>query len=223
MFAGHYSSAFAAKAATPRVPLWILLVAAQFVDILWGPSVLVGLEHARLVPGLPSNPLDLYDMPYTHSLPATFVWSALAFVAARKVFGLETAGAFAVSATVASHWFLDLLVHRPDLQVSFGPRKVGLGLWDYPVLAYLLEVVVIAVSVWLCIRSCDVAGRRLRPWLAFAAGLVALQTAVSFGPLPTSLSGMVVPAFALYLVIPWIGARVERSGLEVRACAARMG
>ncbi len=34
MFAGHYTSAFVAKAASPRTPLWILLLAAQFVDVL---------------------------------------------------------------------------------------------------------------------------------------------------------------------------------------------
>lgn len=215
MFVGHYSSAFAAKAAAPRVPLWLLLLAAQFVDILWGPSVLIGFEHARLVPGLPSNPLDLYDMPYTHSLLATLLWSTVAFIAARKVFRLDTVGALTVGATVASHWFLDLLVHRPDLPVAFGPTKLGLGLWDYPFSAYLLEVVFIVVSVWLCLRSCAVTGPRRQPWLAFAAGLLVLQTAVSFGPLPTSLSGMIVPTFVLYWAIPWAGARVERAAARL--------
>jgi hypothetical protein len=64
MFAGHYRSAFAAKAVAPRVPLWALLLAAQFVDILWVSFVLSGLEHARLSPGLASNPLDLYDISW---------------------------------------------------------------------------------------------------------------------------------------------------------------
>src|SRR5438128_12162196 len=71
LFVGHYSPAFVAKAAAPRVPLWTLLLAAQFVDILWSLCVFAGIEHVRLVPGLPSNPLDLYHMPYTHSLLAT--------------------------------------------------------------------------------------------------------------------------------------------------------
>jgi hypothetical protein len=211
MFAGHYSSALVAKAAAPRVPLWTLLIAAQFVDILWVIFVFSGLEHARLVPGLPSSPLDLYYMPYTHSLLATCFWSAIAFVVAQNGLRLGNGAALVVAATVASHWFLDLLVHRPDLPIAFGARKLGLGIWDYPVPAYLLEVLCIVVSMWLCVRSCGVTGRRLRPWLGFAGGLVLLQTATAFGPLPTSLTGMLVSALALYLLIPWVGARVERA------------
>jgi len=152
MFAGHYSAAFATKSAVPRVPLWTVLLAAQLVYILWVLFVLGGLEHARLVPELPSNPLDLYDMPYTHSLVATLVWSVVAFVAARRALGLERSGVLAVAAAVASHWLLDLLVHRPDLPIGFGV-KAGLAMWNHPVPEYLLEVGLIVVSAGLAIRS----------------------------------------------------------------------
>ena len=54
-------------------------VAVQAVDVLWAVFILGGVEHARIVPGFTeSNALDLYDMPYTHSLIATFVWALLA-------------------------------------------------------------------------------------------------------------------------------------------------
>jgi hypothetical protein len=192
------------------VPLWLLLLAAQFVDILWGMFVLSGVEHARLVATLPSNPLELSDMPYTHSLLATGFWSGVAFLGARLALGLDPGAAVAVSLVVASHWFLDLLVHRPDLPLSFSGMKVGLGIWDYPVLAYLLEVLFIAASAWLCIRSRGATDRSRRSWLGFTVGLILLQTATSFGPLPTSLVGMVVAALALYVLVPWVGARVER-------------
>lgn len=194
----------------PRVPLWLLLLAAQFVDILWGTFVLSGVEHARLVATLPSNPLDLYDMPYTHSLLATAFWAGFAFLGARRGLGLDAGAAGAVSLVVASHWFLDLLVHRPDLPVSFSGTKVGLGIWNHPVLAYLLEVVLIAAGAWLCIRSRGAPDRSRRSWVNFTVGLVLLQTATSFGPLPTSLVGMIVAALTLYALVPWLGARIER-------------
>jgi hypothetical protein len=114
LFVGHYSAAFAAKAAVPRVRLWIFLLAAQFVDILWVTFVVAGVEHVRMVATLPSNPLDLYHMPYSHSLLATVFWSGFAFAGARFVLGLDRVAAGAVSLVVASHWFLDLLVHRRD-------------------------------------------------------------------------------------------------------------
>jgi hypothetical protein len=42
MFPGHYGPAFAAKRIDPTIPLWILFVAVQFLDIVWAPLVLLG-------------------------------------------------------------------------------------------------------------------------------------------------------------------------------------
>src|SRR5215470_19351713 len=71
MFAGHYGVSFLVKTAEPKLPLWLLFLAAQFVDVLWAPFVLVGIEHYRVVPGITASlPLDLYYMPYSHSLVA---------------------------------------------------------------------------------------------------------------------------------------------------------
>lgn len=70
MFIGHFSAAFVAAAASRRAPsLTALFVGAQLVD--WGffTFSLIGLEKMRIVPGITAmNPLDLYFMPYTHSL-----------------------------------------------------------------------------------------------------------------------------------------------------------
>jgi hypothetical protein len=76
MFVGHYGVSFAAKRAEPTIPLWVLFLAVQLLDILWAPFVLVGIEKARIVPGFTaSNPFDLYYMPYTHSLVGALLWS----------------------------------------------------------------------------------------------------------------------------------------------------
>ena len=81
MFVGHYSASFVGKAVEPRIPLWVLFLAVQFLDVLWGIFVLLGIEKVRIVPGITaSSPLDLYYMPYTHSLVGALGWSALAFV-----------------------------------------------------------------------------------------------------------------------------------------------
>jgi hypothetical protein len=217
LFVGHYSSAFVAKAAAPRAPLWSLLLAAQFVDILWSLCVFAGIEHVRLVPGLPSNPLDLYDMPYTHSLLATAVWSGVGFVAARQLLRLSNRDAGIAAGVVASHWFLDLLVHRPDLPLLSGPPKLGLGIWNYPIPAYFLEVIFIGASVWLFIRTCGLGGAKARAWLGFAAALVLLQTSASFGPIPGSVGGMVSSGLVLYLVIAAVGAGVEHVAAKATA------
>jgi hypothetical protein len=187
-----------------------LLLAAQFVDILWSLCVFAGIEHVRFVPGRPSNPLDLYHMPYTHSLLATAIWSGVGFLAAQQLLGLRNRDAGIVAAAVASHWFLDLLVHRPDLPIVSGPPKFGLGIWNYPIPAYLLEVILIAASAWLCIRTCELAGTKLRAWLGFAVALILLQTAASFGPVPSSVSGMASSGLVLYFFVASVGAWLER-------------
>lgn len=210
MFVGHYSTAFAAKAVAPRTPLWVLLLAAQFVDVLWDVFVLLGIEHVRLDPALPSNPLDLYHVPYTHSLVATVAWSVVGFAIASRGLGLGRREALAAALVVSSHWFLDLLVHRPDLPLFAGPTKLGLGLWNYPLPAYLFEVVCVAATMGWCARALRLTEAANRRWFAFAVLLLMLQTATSFGPLPTSVSAVVLSALAVYLLVPALGRVVER-------------
>lgn len=66
MFVGHYGVSFAAKGAEPNIPLWVLFLAVQFLDILWAPLILFGIERVRIVSGITeSNPLDLYYMLFT--------------------------------------------------------------------------------------------------------------------------------------------------------------
>ena len=133
MFTGHYSFSFAGQAAEKRIPLWLLFVAVQFIDVMWSIFVLLGIEKVRIVPGFTaSNALDLYYMPYTHSLAGVLCWSALAYVVCQLVpqlrgcrTGLIVAGA------VCSHWILDLIVHVPDLTFYDSVGKMGFGLWNY--------------------------------------------------------------------------------------------
>ena len=213
MFVGHYCAAFVAKRVEPRLPLWTLLLAVQLVDVFWGLFILLGIERASLDPGLPGNPLVLSFMPYTHSLPATLLWAVTAGVLGvaiwsrgerRWLLGLTLAGA------VASHWLLDLLVHRHDLGLWGDGYKVGLGLWDQPALAYLLEVLLLVGSVlWLAQSASWPAARRSALYTQ-AAALLVLQTASQFGATPNSLKAMVVSALFIYLAVPLAGKWAER-------------
>jgi hypothetical protein len=91
MFIGHYSVAFAARTERNQIPLWILFVAVQLLDLLWAPFVFLGLEKVRIVLGITAtSPLDLYYMPYTHSLIGALVWSALAAFVYKLVRGGES-------------------------------------------------------------------------------------------------------------------------------------
>jgi len=107
----------------------------------YGPSF--GLRRA---PGFTAaSPLDLYYMPYTHSLAASVAWSLLLGGLAALVWGRR--GGLAVGTCVLSHWILDLPVHVADLPLWGDLHKVGFGLWDCPVIATLLEAGVLFVGV----------------------------------------------------------------------------
>jgi hypothetical protein len=52
MFVGHYGVSFAAKRVAPTVPLWVLFIAVQLLDVFWAPFVLLGIEKVRIAPGI---------------------------------------------------------------------------------------------------------------------------------------------------------------------------
>ena len=212
MFVGHYCAAFVAKRIEPRLPLWSLLLAVQLVDVFWGLFILLGIERASLDPDLPGNPLVLSFMPYTHSLPATVLWSAAAGVLgvaiwARGAHKLKLG--LTLAAAVASHWFLDLLVHRHDLGLWGDAHKVGLALWDQPMAAYALEMLLLAGSVLLLAFSSAWPTSRRRALGVLCLGLLALQTASQFGATPDNLQVMVVSALLVYLLVPAAGKWAE--------------
>src|SRR5688572_17404245 len=115
MFVGHYAAAMAAKAIEPKAPMWTLAAASQLIDIGWSAFIITGVEHARVDPALPGSTLVLYDMPWTHSLPAVLVWSIAAALLVKLLLRLPWWASAVVGLTVFSHWVLDYLVHRPDL------------------------------------------------------------------------------------------------------------
>ena len=141
MLTGHYGPAFIIKAIDKKVPLWMLFIAVQVPDIFWGSFILLGIERADINPSLPSNPLDLYYMPYSHGLLSSLIYSLLAVVLLLlfPYFRKNKASAWWIGAAIFSHWVLDFLSHRPDLPVIGNTMKIGLGLWNSPLAAVSVE------------------------------------------------------------------------------------
>ena len=78
-------------------------------------------------------------MPYTHSLLGSVCWAGVGFIAYKLIRRSPASSALVVAAAIFSHWILDLIVHRPDLPLYDNSHKLGLGLWNHPVLALMLE------------------------------------------------------------------------------------
>jgi membrane-bound metal-dependent hydrolase YbcI (DUF457 family) len=201
MFIGHYGPSFACKAWKPVVPLWVLFVAVQLVDIVWAVLVLLGIEKVRIVPGITAtNPFDLYYMPFTHSLPGAIFWAVGAAAVYRAVAPAQKwTAAVIVGGAVFSHWVLDLVVHRPDLPLYDDAYKVGFGLWNYPAVAFLLEIALLFGGIAFYLRvtePIDVIGRYGMTVLGLFA--VVLQAYVFFGPPPVSDTAFALTALVLY-------------------------
>lgn len=214
MFVGHYAAAMAAKAIEPKAPMWTLAAAAQLIDIGWSAFIIAGVEHARVDPSLPGSTLVLYDMPWTHSLPAVLVWSVGATLLVKLLLRLPMWASAVVGLTVFSHWLLDFLVHRPDLQLWPGGESVGLGLWNYPVPEQALEIGLLAVCGAAWVASRKTLGRLAWPAIAFTAFLVALQIVAMLSPQPAgelpAASGVII--LALYLVVAAIAGLTDLRG-----------
>jgi hypothetical protein len=213
MFIGHYGPAFAAKAVVKTVPLWVLFVAAQWVDFLWAAFVIAGIEKARIVENfLGLSPLDLTYMPFTHGLPSAVLLSlfiggvvGLAFKADRVAIVL------AVAATAFLHWLFDWIVHAPDLPLIFNEMKVGLGLWGYPSVSVPLEIGLVFLGVWLYDRAAPSPRRAgtVALWLLGIA-MAALQVQNTFfAEHPQDSAGFATLSLVGYTTLALLAAGVD--------------
>ena len=197
MFIGHWAPALAAAATSDRAPrLGTLFVAAQLVDWAFFGLLLAGVENMRFSPGISAmNAMDLYHMRYTHSLLGSTVFAIL-FGCGLWLLLRDRTAALLGAAVVLSHWFLDLLVHVPDLTLAGSPPKLGLGLWNHPAIEMPLELAItFGALVWYV--------RARRPALLRAlvlGGVLLLLQAINwFGPVePDVTAGTSLLAFFAY-------------------------
>ena len=155
MFVGHYAASLALKKFEKRASLGVLFLAVQFVDILFFPLVLLGVERLNIVENFTqSTHFELEYMPFTHSLLASILWAVAAYVLFRWVFVKKNSVALVVALAVFSHWVLDLIVHTPDLPLwNDSSLKLGFGLWNSAPGTYVLEAILLLSALWLYMRS----------------------------------------------------------------------
>ncbi len=190
MFVGHYAASLALKRVEKSASLGMLFLAVQFVDILFFPFVLMGLERLNIIENYTqSTHFELVYMPYTHSLLAAFLWAGLIYILFRlrpsKLVAKKSRIALVMALAVLSHWFLDLLVHTPDLPLLGDDSiKLGLGLWNNAIAAYSLEAVLLLGGLWLYLKATDAtsfAGKY--GMIIFVLFLLAVNIVNIFGPL----------------------------------------
>ncbi len=154
---GHCAVAFAAKPASPKAPLGVLILAALLLDLLAIAFGFAGIEGGSV------------GIPWSHGLIMSLVWSAAAALVGTTIFRSARAGVV-IGLVVFSHWPLDLISHpipfdtfswrswhwdyghplSPDLPLLFGGSpRAGLGLYNHisAVAATALELAMLALGV----------------------------------------------------------------------------
>jgi len=205
MFIGHFGVGFAAKKLAPTLSLGSLFLAAQFIDLLWPSLLMLGVERVTIEPGASGiTPLAFTYYPYSHSLAMTLLWGLL-LGGIHFLLWHEKRGAVVLGLLVPSHWFLDLLVHEPDLPLYPGDSPLlGLGLWDSLPLTLFVEGALFLIGVLLY-------GRNTRPrdsggrwgFFALAGVLILIQAGNLFGNPPPSVTAIAWLGQVQWLLVFW--------------------
>jgi hypothetical protein len=177
MIAGHFGFAAMVKSREPTAPLWALMLATVWLDVVFVPLFMLHVENVQSVhPGYGGS---IIHADYTHSIVGMILISAVLGLAFLPRWGRRVATVIVLVAM--SHWVLDLIVHRPDMPVLPGnvgslPR-LGFGLWTEPKIAATVELVLVvtgALMYWRAAKQVSVAAGRPGTWAGVSAGLAAV-------------------------------------------------
>lgn len=150
---GHLASGFIAKPNSPRIPLWMLLIAAETNDILYAFFSLVGLEPKvamtmSFATGV--NYASPVTNPFSHGLFMSVVYALFAVAIGYLIYKKWRPGLI-LGAVVFSHWILDFLMHS-NLPLFFnGSPTVGLGLENTGagfIFMTVFDLAILAGGVW---------------------------------------------------------------------------
>jgi len=156
VIAGHFGFAAGVKAKEQRVPLWALMLASQWLDVIFVPLFLLGVESLTPVPGTRGGYGDvIIHADYTHSLVGALALAALFAAIAALRWGRRRA--IVLGAVVFSHWVLDLIVHRGDMAILPGDvgalPRLGFGLWRLPAASATLEFLLVVIGSYLYFQA----------------------------------------------------------------------
>lgn len=186
MVTGHFGLAAGVKSEAQFVPLWALMLATVWLDVLFIPLYAAGVEEIDDAPGTDGGYGDvIIHADWTHSLVGAAVISIVTGWLVTRWWGRR--GGIVIGAVVFSHWLLDLIVHRHDMPIfpgNAGEIRVGFGLWEHHAASALVELALIVVGAFLYWRAATKLDRRqgnLVAALIVVAGAIVLASDVFVG------------------------------------------
>ncbi|MCW9066606.1 MAG: hypothetical protein OQJ78_09945 [Ignavibacteriaceae bacterium] len=205
MFIGHYGAGFAGKKFSKSASLGTYFMAAQWVDLIWPILILLGIEKVEIEPGISSvTPLNFSYYPFTHSLAGVLVWAIL-FGTIYYYIKKNYKTSIILGLLVLSHWFLDLLVHIPDLPIFPGAGiKVGFGLWNSFAATLIVEGLVFAACLYFYLKTTKSKNKigTFALW-GLVVFLVAIYISNLLGPPPPSAEAIGLVGNSQWLIILW--------------------
>ncbi len=156
MIAGHFGFAAGVKARARQAPLWALMLATVWLDVVFAPLLAAGVESFENVPGTNGGYGNaIIHADYTHSLVGALVLAALFGLVAARPWGRRVGTVLGL--VVFSHWVLDLVVHRADLPILPGNAgnlpRLGFGLWKVPAASIAVELALVVAGSYLYWRA----------------------------------------------------------------------
>ena len=116
-------------------------------------------------------------------------------------FTSKTASALVMAVAVFSHFVLDIPVHRMDLGLIGNMYKIGFGLYNFPLPAFLLEAACLLGGLWLYLRSTTGTTFLGKSGMILLALLLLLINAFSYwGPNPQNIQEVALFLPTVYLV-----------------------
>lgn len=206
MFIGHFGVGFAAKKVIPKTSLGTLLLASQFVDLLWPLFLILGIEKVSIDPGNTLvTPLNFIYYPFSHSLIGTLVWAIL-FGAVYYFIKKDLRTSIWLGILVLSHWILDFITHRPDLPLFIGSNSplVGLGLWNSFVGTIIIESAIFVAGVYFFITVTKAKNKiGIYSLWSLIIFFIIIYIANLFGPPPESVAAIKYVSLTQWLLIGW--------------------
>jgi membrane-bound metal-dependent hydrolase YbcI (DUF457 family) len=144
MFAiDHAATGLIIKKIYPDVSMTTILVSVQLIEIIWVILNFLGIEKTTTENKVQSvSDVHLEYMPFSHSIVTTAVLAAGAWIIIALGFKDINAG-MAIALGICSHLILDLISHARDIVIApfLDSRKFGLGLYEKPAVAFVVETI----------------------------------------------------------------------------------
>jgi hypothetical protein len=132
----HAATALLLKKNYPAVKMFWLLIAVQFIELLWVLFNYLGIEYFTVE----NSVVHLGYLPWSHSILSTVLFALAAWALIDRGFKNRPLG-IAVGLGILSHILLDLLMHEPDIRLfPFASTPAfGLNIQNIPILAIFVE------------------------------------------------------------------------------------